>query len=95
MKEMNAQFEKINIIVKYGVIAFFFIFLPFSADAETYDSQSLFSYTGYLTTPSAYITEAQFSLHYSLSLTSSYSASIISSPVLYILLLFVLPDLER
>ena len=65
MKEMNAQFEKINIIVKYGVIAFFFIFLPFSADAETYDPQSLFSYTGYLTTPSAYITEAQFSLHYS------------------------------
>ena len=65
MKEINTQFGRITIMVKYAIIVFFFIFIPLLADAETYDPQSLFSYTGYLTTPSAYIAEAQFSLHYS------------------------------
>ena len=65
MKEINAQHKINNIIVKYAVIAFFYIFVPFSADVETYVPQSLFSYAGYLTTPSAYIAEAQFYLNYS------------------------------
>lgn len=55
----------INISSKIIIFWFFSLFFPFTLHAETYPLSSLFAYSGYLTTPSAYVYDGQLGFHFS------------------------------
>lgn len=64
---MNIKSITIHINISSKIIIFWFFLLtfPFTLNAETYPSYSLFAYTGYLTTPSAYVNDGQLGFHFS------------------------------
>ena len=55
----------INTYSKIFSIWLFLLFFPFTLHAETFPSYSLFAYSGYLTTPSAYVYDGQLGVHFS------------------------------